>query len=64
MTGALEVAAANPELAERLKKEAGIGAPDAIPSGIHQQQAEARAREARVEAMNRNQSRLRSGFSA
>ena len=64
MTEVLELQATNPELAKRLEKEAGIGAPDAIPAGIHQQQAEARAREARVEAMNRNQSRLRSGWSA
>ena len=64
MTEVLELRATNPELAKRLEKEAGVGAPDAIPEGIHQRQAEAMAREARVEAMNRSQARVRNGWSA
>ena len=64
MTEVLELRATNPELAKRLEKEAGIGAPDAIPEGIHQRQAEAMAWEARVEAMNRSQARVRNGWSA
>ena len=64
MTEVLELRATNPELAKRLEKEAGVGAPDAIPEGIHPRQAEAMAREARVEAMNRSQARVRNGWSA
>ena len=61
MTEVLELRATNPELAKRLEKEAGVGAPDAIPEGIHQRQAEAMAREAQVEAMNRSQARSERG---
>ena len=64
ITQILEVQEGNPELSERLKKEAGIGQPGSIPSDIHQRQAQARAHEARVDAMNRSQSRVRSGWTA
>ena len=64
LTEVLEVHAANPELAERLKKEAGVGDLNATPSVNHQRQVEARTREARVEAMNRSQARVRSWWPA
>ena len=64
MTEALEVQAMNPELAARLKKEAGIGQPENISSDIHQRQAQAQVQEARVDAMNRSQSRVRRGWTA
>ena len=64
MTEAIEVEAANPELAKRLMKEAGIGSGGAVTftgEQLLQQQAAARVREARVEALNHNQQRLRRG---
>ena len=64
MTGALEVEAANPELAKRLKREAGIGSNGSLavpPAKIHQLQDAIRAQETRVDAMNHNQERLRRG---
>ena len=62
----LEVESLNPELAKRLKREAGIGEKGSLaltltPGKVHQQQAVIRARDARVEALNHNQHRLRRG---
>ena len=64
MTEVLEVQATNPELAKRLEKEAGMGAPEPVPADLLQRQIAVQAREARVEALNINQTRLRSGWSA
>ena len=64
VTEALEVESLNPELANRLKREAGIGGTGAAtlsPEQLEQQRATLRAQEARVEAMNHNQERLRRG---
>ncbi len=66
VTEALEVASLNPELARRLKREAGIGddgslAVNRTPEELEQQRAALRAQEARVEGMNHSQQRVRRG---
>ena len=64
MTEALEVEGLSPELAKRLRKEAGVvGAAIATPvDQLERQRLWSQQREARAEAMNRAQGRLRRGF--